>query len=236
MKGMIKLVSSGVEMDCYVSEPGGDGRHPGLVLAHHQDGVDEFTRTWADRLSAEGFVVIAPDNYHHSPKNMSRDEKKDALRDSRIAADIAAAVDWLKANPRVRAEDVGLLGHCMGGRTTYLGLVTNSAFKAGAAWYSGGCFVSRGKEGPSPFDQFANIQAPVIGFYGMEDKNPSPVDVDRMEAELKRLGKSVEFHRYENTGHAFCNFAHPERYREKSAADSYQRAVAFLGRHLHLKA
>ncbi len=235
MKGMIELAASGVAMDCYVSEPSGSGPHPGLVFAHHQDGVDEFTRVWADRLAGEGFLTIAPNNYHHSDRTATRDAKKEALRDSHLAADVEACVQWLKANPRVRGDAIGLLGHCMGGRTTYLGLVTNTAFKAGAAWYSGGCFASRGKEGPSPFERFANINCPVIGFYGMEDTNPSPDDVNRLEAELKRLGKSVEFHRYEKTGHAFCNFAHPEKYREGSAEDSWRRAVAFLARHLHLK-
>jgi carboxymethylenebutenolidase len=232
MTKTIELFASGAPMACYVAEPEGSGRHAGLVLAHHQDGVDEFTRSWADRLAAEGFVVIAPDSYHHSPKGDDRDARKAALRDSRLAADVEACAQWLKASPRVDGARLGLLGHCMGGRTTYLGLVTNTAFKAGAAWYSGGVFASRGNEGASPFEKFANIGCPVIGFYGMQDKNPSPADVDKIEAELKRLGKSVEFHRYENTGHAFCNFAHPEKYREASAADSYRRAVAFLGKHL----
>jgi carboxymethylenebutenolidase len=234
MSKTIEITVDGSAMDCYVAEPAGAGPHPGLVFAHHQDGIDDFTRLWVDRFAGEGFVVIAPNIYHHSPRDASRDEKKAILRDSRIAADLAAAARWLESRPDVRAGDIGILGHCMGGRAVYLGAETYP-FKAGAAWYSGGCFVSRGNEGPTPFDRLKDIKCPILGFYGVLDTNPPIEEVDRIEAELRRLGASVEFHRYENTGHSFCNAAHPKRYREGPATESYRRAVAFFGEHLGLR-
>jgi carboxymethylenebutenolidase len=49
-------------------------------------------------------------------------------------------------------------------------------------------------DGPSPFDRTGQITCPIIGFFGLEDTNPSPAD--RIDAEMTRLGKPHEFHRY----------------------------------------
>jgi carboxymethylenebutenolidase len=72
----------------------------------------------------------------------------------------------------------------------------------------------------------------VIGFFGLEDTNPSPADVDRIEGELARHGVPHEFHRYAGAGHAFLNFTNAERYRPAPAEDAWQKMLAFLDRHL----
>jgi dienelactone hydrolase len=50
-----------------------------------------------------------------------------------------------------------------------------------------------------------NIRCPVYGFFGDLDTNPSPADVDRFEAELKRHNIPYVFHRYPKAGHGFQN-------------------------------
>ena len=75
-----------------------------------------------------------------------------------------------------------------------------------------------------------DIACPVIGFFGNEDDNPSPEDVDKIDAEMSRLGKAHEFHRYDNTGHAFQNFLAPDRYREQSSDDAQGKLIEFLDR------
>jgi carboxymethylenebutenolidase len=72
----------------------------------------------------------------------------------------------------------------------------------------------------------------VIGFFGRDDTNPSPADVDRIDAELTRHGKPHEFHRYDGAGHAFLNFANAERYRPDQAKDAWAKMLDFLDRHL----
>ena len=76
------------------------------------------------------------------------------------------------------------------------------------------------------------IACPVVGFFGLDDTNPSQPDVDRIDAELSRLGKTHEFHRYEGAGHAFLNFTNADRYRPSQAKDAWEKMLAFLGRHL----
>ena len=43
-------------------------------------------------------------------------------------------------------------------------------------------------------DRAATISCPILGLFGVEDKNPSPEEVAQIDAELTRLGKEHEFH------------------------------------------
>jgi carboxymethylenebutenolidase len=80
------------------------------------------------------------------------------------------------------------------------------------------------------FERLSSIRCPVAGFFGVNDTNPPPEDVRKIEAELKRLGLETDFHIYENTGHAFMD-PDQKRYVEASAKDAWTRIIAFLKRH-----
>jgi carboxymethylenebutenolidase len=75
-----------------------------------------------------------------------------------------------------------------------------------------------------------NIECPVIGFFGNEDRHPSPQDVDEIDAELTRHGISHEFHRYAGVGHGFQNPAHDSVAERAAAEDAWTRTFAFLAR------
>src|SRR4051812_12477973 len=215
MGDIIKLQSGGLPMDAYCAMPGGSGPHPAIVLMHHQDALDGFTRDFADRLAQQGYAVLAPDNYHHSAPDLPLDEKKKRLEDDAMAADIAACIAWLKADPRCDGERLAIAGHCMGGRTTLLGAGLFPMFRAAIVYYGGGSLETRGKpkDGKTPFERFDRIRCPVQGFFGKQDKNPSPADVAKFDAALTEFSVPHEFHSYDNAEHAFCNFLAP-RFRE----------------------
>ena len=67
--------------------------------------------------------------------------------------------------------------------------------------------------------------------FGNEDTNPSPAHVNQLEAALKRLGKTYEFHRYDGCGHAFFNTMRPS-HRPEQALDGWNKVFAFLKKHL----
>ena len=77
-------------------------------------------------------------------------------------------------------------------------------------------------------DPTEKIACPLIGFFGNDDTNPSPDDVNRIDGELTRVGKPHVFHRYDGAGHAFLNFTNPERHRPVQAADAWAKLLAFL--------
>jgi carboxymethylenebutenolidase len=106
----------------------------------------------------------------------------------------------------------------------------DSTYRACVDFYGGNKMVAWG-EGPAPFDLAPRLSCPLLGLYGLEDSNPSPDDVARLDAELTRLGKTHEFHSYPGAGHAFMNDGRPS-YRPEAAEDAWRRTLEFLAEHL----
>ena len=73
-----------------------------------------------------------------------------------------------------------------------------------------------------------NITCPVIGFFGNEDENPSPKDVDDYSQALKKAGVERIFHRYDEAGHAFQRFNSEERCHHRVSEDAWEKVLAFF--------
>jgi len=208
---------------------------PGVVLLMHGPGLDRFIEDRAQDLARHGYAVAAPDLYHRQAADgadtMTRVGR---LRDDEILADVDAAVAHLRALERPRVTELAVLGFCMGGRHTYLAAGARPGlWRAAVVFYGGGIMKPWGDpQAPSPFDRTPQIACPILGLFGLDDTNPSPADVDRIDAELTRLGKPHDFHRYAGAGHAFLNFTSAERYRPEQARDAWQKALELLARHL----
>jgi carboxymethylenebutenolidase len=223
----------GQPMRTYLDVPPGGGAVPGVVVAMHGPGLNRFIEDRVEDLARHGYAAVAPDLYHRQP-----DDGADAmtragrLRDREIIADVEAARAHLARLPDAEVGDVAVLGFCMGGRIAYLlAGARPSAFRAAVVFYGGNIMMAWG-EGPTPFDLTAQIACPLIGFFGVEDTNPSPDDVKAIDAELSKHGKAHVFHSYEGAGHAFLNFMNAERHRPEQGADAWGKALAFLGAHL----
>jgi carboxymethylenebutenolidase len=211
-------------MRVYVAGPP-DAR-AGVVVMIHGPGLDGFIEAQVDALGAHGFCAAAPDLYHRQPADgadmMTRIGR---LRDREIIADADAAVAHLRA---AGVTALGVIGFCMGGRNAYLlAGARPGVWRAAGVFYGGNIFTPWG-DGPAPFDLTPSIACPVVGFFGDDDTNPSPADVDRLDAALTTHGKPHAFHRYAGAGHAFLNFTSAERHRPQQAADAWARLLAFL--------
>jgi carboxymethylenebutenolidase len=230
MLDTVQLAVDGSPMDVLVATPDGAGRHPGILLSHYQHGLGPFTQRNAKYLASEGFVVVAPDHYHHTPGESDLAKRKQGLVDTRLIADMQATTAYLRAHPRVISDATAIMGHCMGGRQTLLGAATITGFRCAIDCYGGGVLLSHG-DGPTVFERLPGIKCPVAGFFGANDTHPPPNEVRQLETELKRLGIETDFHIYEGTGHAFMD-PDQTRYVEVSARDAWTRILAFLSGHL----
>jgi len=220
---------NGSPMRICIAAPEGDGPHPAVIVMCHIGGLDAFTEDRVERLAAAGYVAAAPDTFHYHEWIEDKEARRATLRDELIVDDIEAAIAHLERTERVDPERIAIMGHCMGGRTAMLGAGNISRLGPLVVYYGGRTMISWGGEGPTPFERIPHLKGPVIGFFGMDDTEPSPEDVDKIEAEMKRHGITCAFHRYEGAGHAFQNFLRTERYREEAANDSWEKTLRFLG-------
>jgi carboxymethylenebutenolidase len=97
-------------------------------------------------------------------------------------------------------------------------------------FYGGRIKLGMGDGSPPAIDLVAQINCPVAGFFGNEDANPSPADVDDYSAALSKAGVAHDFYRYDGAGHAFQNFPTPDRYRQEQSEDAWEKVLAFLDR------
>jgi carboxymethylenebutenolidase len=226
----IELEVDGAPMRALFEKPKGKGPFPGVVMTFHRGGLDEFSHWLVEDLAARGFLAIAPDHFHWLPSMDEVDNRRDYLWDTRLAKDLAIARSYLEMQDEIGGPGLGILGHCMGGRTALLGACVDKRYKAACLWYGGNSFKPQG-EGPAPTERVSGIGAKVMGFYGNLDKNPSPEDVNKLDELLTQAGVWHEFHRYDETGHGFMD-KFGKHYMEKSALDSWARATDFLAREL----
>jgi carboxymethylenebutenolidase len=194
------------EMPLYVSLPERGGPVPGIVVVHGQSGLEDFIKDTTHMLALQSYAAVAPNLYHRDGPDCKDDNptRKARLRDDGIIKDINAAIGSLKNHSRVDGKRLGIVGFCMGGRIVYLMSAASRALKAGVMFYGSGIMVPF-VEGPPPFQRTREIGCPIQGHFGAEDKNPSPEDMRKLDAELNRFDKPHEFHVYAGAAHAFAN-------------------------------
>lgn len=219
---------NGVPMRICIAAPDKPGPRPAVVVMCHIGGLDAFTEDRVDRLAAAGYTAASPDVFHYHDWIEDKEARRATLRDKRIVEDVQATIAHMQAVEQVDPNRIAILGHCMGGRTAMLGAGSIPGIGPLVIYYGGRTMLSWGDEGPAPFARIANIRGPVMGFFGMEDTEPSPDDVDKIEVEFKRHGIRCKFLRYDGAGHAFQNFLSPDRYRGEAAEDSWTKTLQFL--------
>jgi carboxymethylenebutenolidase len=223
----------------YLARPLDAGPRPAIVAVHHMPGWDEFYQEFTERLARHGYTVICPDLYcrfgHGNPDDIAaRVRAAGGVRDDSVVADLEAAARFLRALPGATGR-VGIIGSCSGGRHALLAASRVPVFDAVVDLWGGGVVASKEElteaRPVAPIDYTAQLEAPLLGLFGNDDRFPSPEQVDQHEAELERHGKAYEFHRYDGAGHGFFYF-HTPAYRPEQAMDGWAKVFEFFARHL----
>jgi carboxymethylenebutenolidase len=221
-------------MEVFMYIPDGDGPYPGIVVAQHipigHTGIenDKFTLRVCERYAEAGFAVAAPFVFHWWPKDEEMQVKRDEFRDDWTALDMQAAFDHLAAQDNVDSSRIGVVGHCWGGRISWLAACHNPNYKACGIFYGGRIKLPMGPGTPPAIDLAGNIKCPVIGLFGNLDQGPSPEDVNDYEKALADAGVPYEFHRYDGAGHGFQDEFNAERYAKDQSEDAWGKVIAFF--------
>ncbi|MDB5809076.1 MAG: Carboxymethylenebutenolidase [Betaproteobacteria bacterium] len=229
----------GNRIDAYLARPLGAGPFPGVVVIHHMPGWDAATKEIGRRFAHHGYATLVP-NLHFREGKATSDENSASIRaaggmpDARTMGDVQAAIDYLRDVPYLNGK-VGVIGYCSGGRQAYLAGCTLKGIDAVISCYGGGVVAKPEDLTPrqpvAPIDLTPQLQCPLLGFFGVEDTRPSLADAAITEDALKKHGKTYEFHRYENAGHAFFAVDRPQ-YRVQAAADGWKKVFAWFEKYL----
>ncbi|MDQ2792688.1 MAG: dienelactone hydrolase family protein, partial [Bacteroidota bacterium] len=183
-------VADGTEMRAYVAFPDGTGPVPGIILLQEAFGVNHHIRSVADRLAAAGYAVVAPELYHRTAApgleidyaNFGTEAMPhySAINNDDLTADLHAAHTWLTAQPLVKADKIGSIGFCLGGRVSFL---ANAVLPLAAAvsYYGGGTHTIT--------DRAKDLHAPQLFFWGGLDEHISKTDINQVIEAVEAANK-----------------------------------------------
>jgi carboxymethylenebutenolidase len=223
------------KMETYEARPKSGGPYPAIIVLMEAFGVNNHIKDVTGRVAQEGYVAVAPDLYHREAERLIpySDMKKaiatmNRLQDPKVMADVGAAIAHLKSQGAVKARSIGVTGFCMGGRYTYLSAAHhNKDVKAAVCFYGGGIPMGN----PSPLDRTAEINSPILLFFGGKDALIPQEDVEKVKKALEDHKKNSTVQVYPEAGHGFfCN----ERasYNADAANDAWEKFKSFFARHL----
>ncbi len=229
----------GEAINAYFARPLGPGPHPGMVLAHHMPGWDEWYREATRKFAHHGYATISPDLYHRTghaaPDDVAAKIRSEGgIPDSQAVGDLAASMSYLRSLSNSNGK-VGAFGTCSGGRHALLAASKVPGFDAVVDCWGGRVVMAESELTEfcpvAPIDYTPDLSCPVLGLFGEEDGSPSPDQVAVHEEALKKHGKTYEFHMYPNAGHGFFYYDR-SAYCQEQAVDGWQKIFAFLNIHL----
>jgi carboxymethylenebutenolidase len=237
---MVPIVGHrGDTIDAYLARPSATGTYPGVVVIHHMPGWDEQTMEITRKFAHHGYLAISPNLHFREGKetpeaNSASVGAAGGMPDDRTMGDVEGAIKYLRALGNLNGK-VGIIGYCSGGRQVYLAACTLKGIDAAIDCYGGGvgdgAAGQRGVQKVDPLDDTKDLSCPLLGLFGKEDKRPSPEAVAKTEAELKKWGKTYEFHSYDNAGHGFFGVGRSD-YREAAALDGWKRVFEWYEKYL----
>lgn len=198
-------------------------RGPGVLVLHSWWGLSGFFRATADRLADEGFVALAPDLFGDGRVPANEADAERLLRDAdmdRVADLVLSSAAVLRASNLTPDAPIGVMGFSMGASLAlWLAARAPEQVTATVAFY-----------GTQSID-LAAIRGGVQLHFAGDDVLIDEDERVELEAHLHLIDADAEVHHYPGTGHWFFE-ADQHSHDPEAAALAWQRAVAFLRRHL----
>ena len=219
-QGLMRVTIGDRVFDCHISKPAGTGTLPGLVLIHDRMGLDVDTKRFADRLSAEGFYVIAPDLYKGKVA-LDADKGRElatVLDENEAVLAIGEIAAYLKFLPDVGDHRVGVIGADMGGRLALLAAARSTDISAAVTIY--------GKP-ITDVDSLRRINVPIMGVFGALDDQIPAAEVTAFKEALDKAGRTSIVKSYPDAGHGFLKKG-SETFKQDAADAAWPTIIAFL--------
>jgi carboxymethylenebutenolidase len=186
-------------VQAFIDYPEVSHKAPVILMIHEIFGLTDWVRSMADDLSAQGYIVIAPDLLSGTgpngggssayPDQSARIKAVSMLSNDQVMADLNATSDYALKLPAANGK-LAVIGFCWGGGKSFLFATQRHDLSASYVFYG------------TPPNDLASITAPVYGFYAGNDARISATVPDTRKA-MKAAGKKYQAVIYPGAGHGF---------------------------------
>jgi carboxymethylenebutenolidase len=198
---------------------------PAVIMIHEWWGLNDNIRAMADRLAAEGYIVLAVDLFGGEAATTPGAARQLMMRAVENSDSVTSNLEQAYAfvTDTAGAPRVASLGWCFGG-----GWSLNTALLFPQDLDAAVIYYGQVTDNES---RLAPLEVPILGLFGSEDTGIKLESVRRFEDALERLGKEYEIQVYEGAGHAFANPS-GNNFNAEYAEDAWNRTLDFLRGHL----
>lgn len=235
--GAITFNNGADPIDGYLAKPQGAGPFRAVVILHGNAGLPEDIQNTAAQVAQAGFVGLAVSctSRESDPSQISRDFLRSNSFGERYMADTQAGIDYLKTQPFVTPDGVGMIGFCGGGIVTLIFSTISEDVEAVVAFYAAP-FVAPENNLPSDprphlISFVEKFRVPIQGHYGTQDDYISLEEVEQFQQEIERHHAPVELFIYKGAAHGFANYT-DSAYNPEAAQLAERRMIEFLIRQL----
>jgi carboxymethylenebutenolidase len=233
-----QFVSEGLTIDEFHCVPGGEGRHPVVMLLHGctplNFGVNEF-KQMCEGLAERGYFAMFIEYYGAAGAPSCRDlamkprvslAPETPIPDQTWMHELISARNSMAKNPRADARRIALVGFSFGGTLAVISAALNPNVVSAIVDYYG--FSNTKIE--AAVAQLANFP-PTLILQGDSDSRAHVIDSIHLHNTIAKHQKASEIHVYPGVEHGF-NFRAAPGYDEEASEDAWSHTLSFLDRYL----
>ncbi|OLD02196.1 hypothetical protein AUG19_06490 [archaeon 13_1_20CM_2_54_9] len=196
----------------------------GVLVLHAWWGLNDFFKSFCDRLASHGLLAFAPDLHGGAvAKTVSEAKELMSSVDEKTRLPIiSAAVDYLRSQPLQSGRKIGAVGFSMGAAYA-LWLSTTRPEDVGAVVVFYGAWSE---------PEFSKAKASFLGHFAPDDEWEPNEGIRDTESKIRAAGREVEFHFYPGTKHWFFEENRPVEYDRDAAGLAWNRTLEFLNNKL----
>ncbi|WP_309643802.1 dienelactone hydrolase family protein [Phenylobacterium sp.] len=206
------------EARAFVFTPGeGQGPWPAAIFFMDGPAIRPALFEMSQRLADNGYYVLLPDMFWrigpYEPidiKSIRSDEERRAIFGKFFAStspekqmsDTGAFLDFLSAQPRAKAEKIGVTGYCMGGAIVLRAAGTYPDRVAAAGAFHGGNLATDAAD--SPHLLAPQMKAKILVAGADEDRGFDDAQCERLDKALQDAGLDAEVTIYRGAKHGYA--------------------------------
>jgi carboxymethylenebutenolidase len=224
--GPVTFASGDATIMAYQARPAGTGRSGAVMICHENRGTGPHYEDVARRFAKAGYVGISLDLLSRQggtaavPANQVGGIISGAGAAERSVGDFQAAMAYLRQQPFVDGNRIGMTGYCFGGGVTLNVVAREPSLQAAIPYYGTPAFP----------DELKNAKAAVLGVYGETDARVN-ASIPTVEQNLRAAGVPFQAKRYPGAGHAFFNDTGAS-YNEAAALAAWKDTLDWLNTYL----